>query len=258
MLNRIKDLLRGKSTAEGQTGQGPAGGGVLAKAEPVALQHVWTAEPNAVKLRVSRMVLPLGETRSYAAPEQAGESPLAQALFEIQGVTSVSIDGVSVQVTMDEGADWDVLMERIPEVIKGHLDAGLAAVDGLDPLQKPGNDGGARESAVKGSKKYNFGFRQIPEGSRSAEEQKAIIQKLLDEEINPAVASHGGFFSLISVENNNVYVQLGGGCQGCGMVDVTLRQGVEQRMKEVLPEMNELIDVTDHHSGANPYYQPGK
>lgn len=86
----------------------------------------------------------------------------------------------------------------------------------------------------------------------------ARLQRLLDEEINPAVAMHGGHVQLIDVRDNVAYVQLGGGCQGCGMVDVTLRQGIEARMKEVVPELQELVDVTDHRGGTNPYYSPGK
>jgi len=257
MFNRIKEALRGKpadrqpgSAASANPGNGSESESAHA-AEAVSLQHVWTAEPNAVKLRISRLILPLGEKRAYPTPESAADSPLAQALFEMNGVEAVELDSVSVQVTMAEEANWDELMERIPETVKRHLDSGLAAVEGLSPQPEGGADSGEK-------KKYSFGFRQLPEGSRSPEEQRAIAQKLLDDEINPAVAAHGGFFSLIAVENNNVYVQLGGGCQGCGMVDVTLRQGVEQRMKQLLPEMNELIDITDHHSGSNPYYQPGK
>ncbi len=222
-----------------------------ASAEPVSLQHVWTPESNAVKLQINRMIMPLGEKRSYPDPATALESPLAQALFEIDGVAAVDLDGVSVQVFMDDDADWDALMERIPEVVKRHLDSGLAAVEGIEPAS-----GRPEESSTE--KKFGFGFREIPESSRSPEEQKEIVQRLLDDEINPAVAAHGGYFTLIAVEDNNVYVPLGGGCQGCGMADVTLRQGVEQRMKEALPEMHELIDVTDHRAGDNPYYQPGK
>ena len=90
------------------------------------------------------------------------------------------------------------------------------------------------------------------------EVQMEVIQNLLDIEINPKVAAHGGFFTLKDVADNNVYVELGGGCQGCGMVDVTLRQGVEQRMREVFPDMVDLIDNTDHAGGDNPYYQAGK
>jgi Fe-S cluster biogenesis protein NfuA len=84
------------------------------------------------------------------------------------------------------------------------------------------------------------------------------LKVLLEEEINPAVAAHGGHVQLIDVKDKVAYVQLGGGCQGCGMVDVTLRQGIETRMKEVAPDLQELVDVTDHRGGTNPYYQPGK
>ncbi len=92
----------------------------------------------------------------------------------------------------------------------------------------------------------------------SPEVKHEVITNLLNLEINPRVASHGGVFSLIEIKDDDVYVKLGGGCQGCGMVDVTLRQGVEQRMREVFPDMGELIDVTDHDQGDDPYFQGGK
>ena len=72
------------------------------------------------------------------------------------------------------------------------------------------------------------------------------------------VAAHGGVFTLVDIKENDVHVELGGGCQGCGMVDVTLRQGVETRMREVFPDLGALIDNTEHASGDNPYFQPGK
>jgi Fe/S biogenesis protein NfuA len=88
---------------------------------------------------------------------------------------------------------------------------------------------------------------------------KAIaIQKLLDEHINPAVAEHGGFVTLIDVKDDVAYVTLGGGCQGCGMADATLKQGIEAVITEEVPGIREVVDVTDHASGTNPYYQPAK
>jgi Fe/S biogenesis protein NfuA len=84
------------------------------------------------------------------------------------------------------------------------------------------------------------------------------VQRILDEEINPAVGMHGGFVTLLDVKDDVVYIQLGGGCQGCGMVDVTLKQGIEVRIKEALPEIREVVDQTDHAGGSNPYYQPAK
>ncbi len=84
------------------------------------------------------------------------------------------------------------------------------------------------------------------------------VQEVLDTKINPAVASHGGFVALLDVKDGTAYIQLGGGCQGCGMVDVTLKQGIEVVLKEEVPEIREVVDTTDHAGGTNPYYQPSK
>ena len=87
---------------------------------------------------------------------------------------------------------------------------------------------------------------------------KTKVQELIDNMINPAVAGHGGFVDLIDVKDNKVYLQMGGGCQGCGAADVTLKSGIERLIKEELPEVEEVLDTTDHASGANPYYAPSK
>jgi len=93
----------------------------------------------------------------------------------------------------------------------------------------------------------------ITEISGSVEEQ---IRHVLDEEVNPMVASHGGVVSLLEVKDQNAYLEFGGGCQGCGMIDVTLKQGVEVMIKAQIPEIEAIYDVTDHAEGTNPYYQP--
>lgn len=84
------------------------------------------------------------------------------------------------------------------------------------------------------------------------------VRRLLDEEVNPAVASHGGHIALIDVQDDKVYIRLEGGCQGCGMADVTLKQGVEVAIRRAVPSIAAVLDVTDHADGTNPYYQPGK
>jgi len=84
------------------------------------------------------------------------------------------------------------------------------------------------------------------------------VQKTLDEKVNPAVASHGGYVELVAVENDTAYLRFGGGCQGCGMINVTLKQGVEKILFEDVPAIRQVLDVTDHASGTNPYYQPAK
>lgn len=80
------------------------------------------------------------------------------------------------------------------------------------------------------------------------------LQRLLDTELNPAVAAHGGQISLVGVKGDKAYLSFGGGCHGCGMVDVTLKQGVEARIRELIPEIVEVVDTTDHSAGTNPFY----
>ena len=91
-----------------------------------------------------------------------------------------------------------------------------------------------------------------------SDDLKARVQELIESTINPAVAGHGGYVELIDVQENKVYLQLGGGCQGCGAADITLKAGIERLIKEELPEVEEVLDTTDHSSGSNPYYTPGK
>ena len=91
-----------------------------------------------------------------------------------------------------------------------------------------------------------------------SEDLRTKVQDLIDNMINPAVAGHGGFVELIDVQDNRVYLQMGGGCQGCGAADITLKSGIERLLKEELPEIVEVLDTTDHASGSNPYYTPGK
>ncbi|MCH8097799.1 MAG: NifU family protein [Proteobacteria bacterium] len=88
-------------------------------------------------------------------------------------------------------------------------------------------------------------------------EAQAILQ-VLEERINPSVASHGGHISLVDVQDDTVYIRLEGGCQGCGMADVTLKQGIEVEIKRVVPQITTVLDTTDHAGGSNPYYEPGK
>jgi Fe/S biogenesis protein NfuA len=84
------------------------------------------------------------------------------------------------------------------------------------------------------------------------------IQQVLTEQVNPAIASHGGMAELVSVDGSVAYMRLGGGCQGCGMAAVTLKQGIERILLEAIPEVTEVVDVTDHAGGDNPYYQAAK
>ena len=80
------------------------------------------------------------------------------------------------------------------------------------------------------------------------------VKQVLEGRVNPAVASHGGQISLVDVDGSDIYLELGGGCQGCGMARVTLKQGVEKMLREAIPDLGQVHDITDHAAGTNPYY----
>jgi Fe/S biogenesis protein NfuA len=84
------------------------------------------------------------------------------------------------------------------------------------------------------------------------------VMQVIDEQINPAIAAHGGSAELVAVEADTAYVRLGGGCVGCGMASVTLGQGIEVAILQAVPEVHRVVDVTDHASGTNPYYEAAK
>jgi len=87
--------------------------------------------------------------------------------------------------------------------------------------------------------------------------EQRVVQ-VLEHQINPSIAAHGGIAELVAVEAGVAYLRLGGGCQGCGMASVTLSQGIEQAITQAIPEISGVIDVTDHASGQNPYYEAAK
>ena len=84
------------------------------------------------------------------------------------------------------------------------------------------------------------------------------VQQVISEEVNPAIAMHGGGAELVAIDGTIAYLRLFGGCQGCGLAQVTLKQGIERILLESIPELSQVVDVTDHASGDHPYYQSQK
>lgn len=109
------------------------------------------------------------------------------------------------------------------------------------------------------------GFQVTPRPVNGAEESTGAVepprgpiadrvQEVLDQQVNPAIASHGGAITLIDVRDTEVYLEMSGGCQGCAMSRLTLRQGVERMLRQAIPELTGVHDITDHASGVNPYF----
>ena len=157
-----------------------------------------------------------------------------------------NLDDYNYQFGLDEEKN------KGPEDVTIDL-GGFAAIVDPDTAEKME---GSTVDWVENLQGSGFQVENPKRPKRNLDDPKAKkVQELLDNEINPGVASHGGFVELINVEDDRVYLKMGGGCQGCGMVDATLKQGIEVRIKEQIPEIKEVIDITDHASGSNPYYQ---
>ncbi len=187
-----------------------------------------TVNPATCKFTVDRTVYP-GGSAYFSRREAAKLSPLAQKIFEIPEVESLLIADNQITVTKSGPDPWPVIGKQVGAKIREHLRSGNLAVN-------PDYD------------------QTLPPES----EIRKRVQQLLDREINPAVGMHGGWVELIDVRKNSVYLRLGGGCQGCGAADVTLKMGIEKSIRELIPEVGEILDTTDHAAGRNPYYQPSK
>jgi len=100
-----------------------------------------------------------------------------------------------------------------------------------------------------------------PEGGSATDgpdDLSARVRGIIDEKVNPAVAAHGGRVSLVGVDNGQVRIRLEGGCQGCSLAEVTIRQGIERILRDQIPDVVGVIDLTDHGAGTRPFYAPGK
>jgi Fe/S biogenesis protein NfuA len=100
-----------------------------------------------------------------------------------------------------------------------------------------------------------------PPADLKADLSGAVAQRVmmvLDRQVNPSIAAHGGHAELVAVEDKTAYLRLSGGCQGCSMATVTLGQGIEVAIKELVPEITRVLDVTDHASGTSPYFEAAK
>jgi Fe-S cluster biogenesis protein NfuA len=194
-----------------------------------------TAEPidqQRCKFLVSHLLHP-GGVRRFTSADQAAGSPLAEAIFAIPGagVREVIVSGNLVTVVKDDGGPWPAVGRQVGQAIR-------AALAGDRPAVAP-----------------------QPERPAGAVDDDALYDRVADlfeQQVNPMVARHGGRVELIDVQDATVMLRMSGGCQGCGMASVTLRQGIEGLLAQHLPEVKGIVDITDHASGTNPYFQAAK
>ena len=135
------------------------------------------------------------------------------------------VTGATITVAQAGNKDWPDLAKKIGGAIRETIKAGGILID-------PG----------------------IKDRTISNDELRDKVQKVIDDELNPGLASHGGGVDLIDVQGTTIFVSLSGGCQGCASAKYTLKHGIEQIIRERVPEVTGVVDVTDHTAGANPYY----
>jgi len=182
-------------------------------------------------------------------------------VVEVADSTGRSGDGLRVAVRNGGTPRVTYALDFVPkehtsldEVV---VDAGTFKIH-IDPVSAPFLEGAVIDY-VDGLTESGFKVEAPNAGPAKPEGPVAqAIEKVIAEKINPAVASHGGWVALVGVKDSIAFVQLGGGCQGCGMVNVTLKQGIEVMIKEAVPQITQVLDTTDHAGGTNPYYQPSK
>lgn len=130
------------------------------------------------------------------------------------------------------------------------IDAGELEVV-VDPESAPKLEGATVDFVQR---LQESGFKFDNPNSPWSDPTAAEVQQVIETQINPQIASHGGFVTLLEVKDETAYISMGGGCQGCGMADVTLKQGVETMILESVPQIKKVLDTTDHAAGENPYY----
>ncbi|HEV7747185.1 MAG TPA: NifU family protein [Pyrinomonadaceae bacterium] len=159
--------------------------------------------------------------------DDAKALPLAEKLICLSGVEKVQLIGHLLVVTKTTAREWEELSKEIESVLTSYLISSEALTD--DDVEE----------------------RMMLMG-RSTKEK---VQYLIDRQINPGVAEHGGSVGVVDVKGDILYLRLYGGCQGCGAADFTLKQGIEAIVKRAVPEIGRIVDLTNHNAGVNPYYQ---
>lgn len=163
-----------------------------------------------------------------------------------QGVTALRIAGTRADPKL-----WLVRDDDRQEGDRSFDGGGFDVL--LDPMSARQLEG-ATVDFVDGV--MQSGFRVYFESPSWDDPTSQRVQDVLDTMINPGVAGHGGSVSLHGVEDGRAIIEFGGGCQGCGAADVTLKHGVERMIREQVPEIAGIVDATDHAAGENPYYAP--
>ena len=187
----------------------------------VQVTYEITPNPHSLKFIVDSKIC--DEILEVNDRNQASRSPLAQKILGFPWAKSVFLGENFVTVTKEDWLEWDIICDPLSELIKTHLEKGEKVL--LPKISHSNNK----------SKKAN----SEEEGS----EEIKKIKEILDKDIQPAVAMDGGYIEFVSYENGIVYLNLQGACSGCPSSSFTLKQGIEERLKQFVPEIKEVVAI---------------
>jgi Fe-S cluster biogenesis protein NfuA len=175
------------------------------------------------KFVVNRVLGDRGAVHKYTSLDEARGSPIGEALLSIPGIHEVVVAHNVITATKSGVEPWDTFAPRVRYAVDAALSASA-------PVASP------RAAPVSEDQMYD------------------LVDRLFREQINPAVAQHGGRVELVDVQDGIIVLRMMGGCHGCGMASVTLRQGIEASLRRHVPGFVAIRDITDHTSGKNPYF----
>ena len=165
--------------------------------------------------------------KTLSNADDAKGLPLAERLICLGGIEKLQLIGHLLVVTRTADREWTDLGSEVESILTSYLISGQALTP--EDVQE----------------------KMMLIGRNTREK----VQYLVDTQINPGVAEQGGSVQVVDVRDGGVYLKLHGGCQGCGAADFTLKQGIETIVKRAVPEIDQIIDLTNHGAGINPYYQ---
>ena len=191
-------------------------------AQEIRIRGEPTADPQKCRFVLEAEVLSRSPV-SFDKESDTSKAPLAEKLLALPYIAGVSISGSAVTLTGDNVESWPAIGKEIGGVIREQIKSGEPAVE---------------------EEVMDIGDADL----------FTQVNLLIKNDVNPSIAAHGGVITLHSVNDGKAFVTMGGGCQGCTASSITLKQGVESYIVAKVEGVNEIVDMTDHSEGENPYY----
>ena len=211
--------------------------------ENIAITYEPTPNPESLKFLVSKEIS--SEIAQFSAAALAKRSPLASKILSFPWAKGVFIGKNFVTVTKEEWVEWEMLKDPLSAMIEEHVMSGAPMLLPKTQETQAVQEAQAGAAAVAGAGDGKASGKEAPKGQEDSapSEAERTIKDILQREIQPAVAMDGGHIEFVSYKDGKVYVNLQGACSGCPSAAYTLKEGIEARLRQALPEIEEIVPV---------------